>query len=163
MTSIHQLVIGPTPDSSKNITNSMMSIHQSTEMWHKFVSCYSGQLRHLQKYHQLYDKHQSTSMRQFMRWDSGKLWIPTKNINNSITSVQQSTEMWKICELLIGPTPDTFKNVTNSMTSIQHINNSITSVQQTTEMWKICELVIGPTPDSFKKYNQFNDTYSPVN
>ena len=34
-------------------------------------------------------------------------------------SVQQSTEMWQISELEIRPTPDTLKNITNSMMSIQ--------------------------------------------
>ena len=94
-----------------------------------------------------------------------------KNITISMTSIQQSTEMWQICELVIGPTPDTFKNLINLIKSnhqstsilqicelvigptpdsFKNITNSMTSIQQSTEMWQICELVIGPTQDTFK-------------
>ena len=57
-----------------------------------------------------------------------------------MTRIHQWTKMWKKCELVIGPIPDTFENITISMTSNHH----------STSLWQICELVIGSTPDSFK-------------
>ena len=179
-TPIYELVYGTTLDSFKNINYDKCSAVN----WNvkKLVS---GQLRTPSKISPIQWQYSAVNWNvtkvgsgqltpskiSSIQWQVGEITgqlRTVKNITNSMTSIQQSTEMWQICELVIGPTPDTFKNITNSITS----NHQSTSIWQFMKRhnsgavnWNVTNLWVGNRANSGhrQKYHQFNDKYSAVN